>query len=169
MSVEIRDERTEDIQTIRQITEAAFRLNAHSSGTEGAIIEALRKAGALTVSLVAIIDDELVGHAAFSPVCIDGQDLGWFGLGPVSVRPDFHKTGIGSVLIREGLERLKQDGAKGCVVLGAPAYYHRFGYENDPALRYEGAPADHFMRLRLDAAAAMPEGCVTYHAGFDAS
>lgn len=167
MNLEIRAERAEDAPIIRQVTDAAFKHAAHSSGTEGRIVDALREAGVLTTSLVATIDDEVVGHVAFSPVTIDGRDLGWFGLGPVSVRPDMHGQGIGSVLISKGLACLKQAGAAGCVLLGDPAFYRRFGFVNDPALRYEDAPAEYFLRLPLRR--ATPSGTVAYHEGFAAS
>lgn len=167
MDIEIRPEKAEDAQAIRRVTDAAFEFNLHSSGTEGAIIEALREAGALVVSLVATIDHEVVGHIAFSPVTIDGQDLGWFGLGPVSIRPDLQGQGIGSALIREGLQRLKQAEAAGCVLLGDPHFYQRFGFENDAGLRYEGAPAEYFMRLNLQD--ATPSGIVAFHEGFAAT
>ena len=167
MNLKIRPERADDADAIREITEAAFRLNDHSSGTEGAIIDALREAGALTISLVAVIDNETVGHVAFSPVTIEGEHLDWFGLGPVAVRPDLHRRGIGSVLIREGLARLKQARASGCVLVGDPAYYRRFGFENDPALRYEDLPVEYFMRLAFNG--SVPTGRVNFHAGFSAS
>ena len=167
MPIEIRAERAEDAQAIRRVTNAAFKLNSHASGTEAAIVEALREAGALTLSLVATIDNEVAGHIAFSPVTIDGQYLNWFGLGPVSVTPDLHGQGIGSALICEGLARLQQAGAAGCVLLGDPAFYRRFGFENDPALRYEDAPAEYFMRLSFRE--ATPSGKVVYHEGFAAS
>jgi putative acetyltransferase len=167
MNVEIRDERAEDAQAIRRVTNAAFKLNSHASGTEAAIIEALREANALTVSLVATMDNEVVGHVAFSPITIDGRNLSWFGLGPVSVKPELHGHGIGSALIREGLSRLKQAGATGCVLLGDPAFYRRFGFENDPALHYEGAPAQYFMSLYFHD--VNPSGKVAFHKGFAAS
>jgi putative acetyltransferase len=163
--VTLRHERTEDAQAIRRLTEAAFKAAAHSSGTEGAIIAALRKAGALALSLVATLDDAVVGHAAFSPVTIDGHDLNWFGLGPVSVRPDLQRRGIGGALIRDGLARLRQVGAQGCVVLGDPGYYRRFGFANDPRLHYAGAPAEYFMALPFTPAS--PAGLVGYHRAFD--
>ena len=164
---EIRPECADDADVIRGVTEAAFKFNDHSSGTEGAIIDALREADALAISLVAVIDNETVGHIAFSPVTIEGDHLGWFGLGPVAVRPDLHKRGIGSALIREGLARLKQAGASGCVLVGDPAYYCRFGFENDPAMRYEDLPPEYFMRLAFSDSA--PTGRVRFHAGFSAS
>lgn len=165
--MKIRSEASADQAVIRRITDAAFAGGEHSSGTEGAIVDALRDAGALTVSLVAEVDGQPVGHVAFSPVMVDGQDIGWFGLGPVSVRPDRQGRGIGSALIREGLGRLRWRGAKGCVVLGDPDYYLRFGFGHDPDLRYEGAPPEYFMRLVM--AGPAPAGSVAYHAAFEAS
>jgi putative acetyltransferase len=167
VNYEIRRERPADTHIIRQVTEAAFKVAEHSAGTEGAIIDALRAAKALTVSLVATIDGEVVGHVAFSPVTINGRDIGWFGLGPVSVRPDLHSMGIGGAMIREGLDRLRIADANGCVVLGDPNYYQRFGFENDPDVRYEGVPPEYFMRLSLDGSKA--SGNVAYHEGFSAS
>lgn len=167
MNVEIRPESIADAQAIRQITEAAFKLNRYSTGAEGAIIDALRKAGALTLSLVAVAGNETVGHVAFSPVTIEGEHMEWFGLGPVSVKPALHRQGIGSALIREGLARLKQAGANGCLLLGDPAYYRRFGFENDTALRYEGLPAEYFMRLSFNG--HVPTGRVAFHEGFNVS
>ncbi|PKP99850.1 MAG: GNAT family N-acetyltransferase [Alphaproteobacteria bacterium HGW-Alphaproteobacteria-13] len=166
MDVSIRPERADDAAVIRSVTQAAFRLNSHSSGTEGAIIDALREAGVLMLSLVAVTGDAVVGHIAFSPVTIDGDHRRWFGLGPVAVRPDLHGRGIGGALIREGLARLRQAGAKGCVLAGDPDYYRRFGFAHDPGLRYADVPAEYFMRLMFDEPA--PTGQVRFHAGFDA-
>lgn len=165
--MEIRSEQHEDIEAIRHITKAAFAPIEHSTQTEATIVDALRNAGALTVSIVAVTDGEVVGHVAFSPVAIDGQDRRWYGLGPVSVRPDRQKEGVGGKLIREGLARLAQAGARGCVVLGDPDYYKRFGFENDPGLRFEEAPAEYFMRLAFERPA--PSGRVAYHDGFNAT
>lgn len=162
----IRLERSEDAAAIRRVTRAAFEGVAYSDQTEAAIIEALRADGALTLSLVAVEAENVVGHAAFSPVCIDGVAGGWFGLGPISVAPERQGGGIGSALIREGLQALRARGAEGCVVLGNPAYYGRFGFETDPALRYGHAPPAHFQRLVLHGSA--PRGVVGYHPSFEA-
>lgn len=165
----IRLEQPGDADAIRALTTEAFATAPHSSGTEAAIVDGLRAAGALTLSLVAVEDDEksgeILGHVAFSPVTIDGAARGWFGLGPVSVRPGRQRGGIGSDLIREGLRRLRERGAAGCVLLGDPAYYGRFGFANDPALVLEGVPPDYFMRLGFGA--ELPAGTVRYHAAFD--
>jgi len=120
----------------------------------------------MTVSLVAFDATELVGHVAFSPVTVDGRDVGWYGLGPVAVRPDRQGTGIGSTLIREGLARLRALGAQGCVLVGAPEYYGRFGFAAEPALVYPDLPARYFQILSFGV--AVPQGTVAYHAAFAA-
>src|SRR6187399_1071519 len=145
--MEIRAERPEDRDAIRRITRVAFASVEHSDQTEAAIVDALRNADALTLSLVAVMDDEIVGHVALSPVTFDGEHRRWYGLGPVSVRPDRQKRGIGSKLIRESLTQLERTGAEGCVVLGDPRFYVRFGFANDAGLRFEAAPPEYFMRL----------------------
>lgn len=106
-----------------------------------------------------------MGHVAFSPVTINGARGKWFGLGPVSVEPERQSAGVGSALIREGLARLLSSGADGCVVLGDPAYYSRFGFERDDGLRYESAPPEYFTRLILNAESA-PIGLVDYAPAF---
>lgn len=167
--MQIRPEQPADADAIRALTAEAFATAPHSSGTEAAIVDGLRTARALTLSLVAVEGEEkpseILGHIALSPVTIDGAEHGWFGLGPVSVRPGRQRGGIGSALIREGLRRLRESGANGCVLLGDPAYYGRFGFAADPALVLEGVPPEYFMRLAFGAEA--PAGTVRYHAAFD--
>ena len=158
----IRAERPGDEDAIRDVTTRAFAGAAHSDGTEADIVARLRDAGALTLSLVAD-DGGIVVHVAFSPVTIVGA-AGWFGLGPVSVAPDRQQQGIGQKLILEGLARLKTRGAAGCVVLGDPDYYARFGFAADPALRYPGPPPAYFQCLAF--AGATPAGIVAYHSAF---
>ena len=166
-ALQIRPERPEDAAAIRAVTQAAFRGAAHSSQTEASIVEALRAAGALTVSLVAIQGGEVVGHVAFSPVRIDGPAGGWQGLGPLSVRPDRQRRGIGEALVRDGLERLRAMKSAGCVVLGDPGYYGRFGFGSDPQLYYGGVPPGYLQSLAFEE--PTPQGEVHYHPGFDAS
>ncbi|NTJ67303.1 N-acetyltransferase [Agrobacterium rhizogenes] len=163
----IRAEEPEDIETIHAITSAAFEGEAHSSGMEAAIIDALRTAGALTLSLVAVENDEIVGHVAFSPVTIESGAEEWFGLGPVSVRPDRQDRGIGKALIENGLAQLSARGANGCVVLGDPRYYTRFGFTSDETLHYADVPTGYFQRILFKGPA--PKGAVVYHAGFEAA
>ena len=160
----IRPETPADAAAIRAVTDAAFATAEHSSGTEAAIVERLRAAGALTLSLVAEEAGAVVGHVAFSPVEIGGEDRGWFGLGPVSVRPDRQRVGIGAALIEKGLRRLADSGTAGCVVLGDPNYYSRLGFARDPALCYPGAPPEYFLALRWTDPTL--SGDVTYHPAF---
>lgn len=162
----VRPETLADASRIRTLTDAAFAGAEHSSQTEAAIVDALRRSGALAISLVAEQDGAIVGHAAFSPVLIDGKDLGWFGLGPVSVSPGLQRGGIGTALIEEGLALLKARGARGCVVLGDPNYYGRFGFTSKHALRYADVPPEYFQSMVL--AGADVEGEVTYHESFEA-
>jgi len=165
--IALRPERDGDAAAIRAIVTAAFLGAEHSSGTEGAIVDALRASDMLTVSLVADEDGEIVGHVAFSPITIDGADLNWFGLGPVAVSPDHQRRGIGARLIEAGLAQLREAGAQGCVVLGDPGYYARFGFASAPTLTYPGVPAEYFQRLAF--AGAAPTGTVAYSACFDAA
>ncbi|EAS51371.1 possible N-acetyltransferase [Aurantimonas manganoxydans SI85-9A1] len=166
MTYDIRPERSGDAAEILHLVTAAFADAPHSGGTEAAIIDALRADDALTVSLVAAADGKIVGHAAISPVTIDGRAVGWFGLGPVAVLPDRQRRGIGGALVRTGLDRLRNQGARGCVVLGGPGYYRRFGFAADAQLRYPDAPAPYFMRLAFGP--DIPAGRVAYHPGFAA-
>jgi putative acetyltransferase len=161
----IRDEVPVDIEAIRSVVTAAFDGARHASGSEAAIVDALRANGALTLSLVAVEDGAVVGHAAYSPVLIDGKDAGWFGLGPIAVMDSVQRRGIGKALIESGIRRLTTMGAHGCVVLGEPAYYGRFGFESDANLRFPGAPEQYFQRLLLNG--RVPAGLVEYHSAFD--
>ncbi|MCV0397627.1 MAG: N-acetyltransferase [Rhizobiaceae bacterium] len=160
----IRPEGAQDLPAIRRLTTDAFRAAPHASGTEAAISDALREAGALTLSLVAVEGGSIVGHVAFSPVTIDGSSGPWHGLGPVSVRPDRQRAGIGRALIEEGLARLRRQGTQVCVVLGDPAYYGRFGFRSDPGLRYGDVPPEYFQRLVISG--PPPAGEVAYHPAF---
>ncbi|MBM6583877.1 GNAT family N-acetyltransferase [Microvirga sp. BT689] len=164
LTVRIRPERPEDVDTIHNLTTAAFKHMPYSSQTEAAIVDALRRADALTVSLVATKDGAIVGHVAFSPVTINGEENGWYGLGPVSIWPVEQWKGIGHALIREGLSRLMDLNAEGCVVLGSPSYYSRFGFVSDPELRYGDVPPEHFQRLCFTD--IVPKGEVAFHPGF---
>lgn len=163
----IRPEEPADREAIGAITAAAFAEVDHSDQSEPEIIARLRASDALTISLVAVEESAIIGHIAFSPVTIDGAQLDWFGLGPMAVERGRQSEGIGSALVREGLARLRSQDAAGCVVLGDPAYYSRFGFETDGKLRYDGAPPEYFMRLQLNGNAAT-EGRVDYASAFSA-
>lgn len=162
----IRDETSADASAIAEVTAAAFASLEISNHTEQFIVAALRAARALTLSLVAQVDGRVVGHIAFSPVTISDGALGWYGLGPVSVLPERQRQGIGSALIRAGLSRLKELGARGCCLVGHPQYYRRFGFENVRGLVLEGVPPEVFFALSFDG--QVPQGSVEFHAGFKA-
>ncbi|WP_375691420.1 GNAT family N-acetyltransferase [Pseudooceanicola sp. LIPI14-2-Ac024] len=159
----IRPEAAADAAAIRALTDAAFAGAPHSDGTEGAIVDRLRAENALSLSLVAETGREIVGHVAFSPVTV-GNAAGWYGLGPVSVRPDLQGTGIGSAMIRDGLDRLRAVGAPGCVVLGDPGYYGRFGFVPQNGLTFGGKASPYFNALPFGA--EPPSGDAVYHAAF---
>lgn len=163
----IRPEVAADGDAISAVITAAFAEAEHSGGNEAKIVEDLREAGSLTVSLVAIERDRILGHLACSPVTIDGQSCGWFGLGPVAVLPSRQREGIGSTLIRAGLDLLRARGAKGCVVLGEPSYYSRFGFTADPNLRLAGVPPEYFQRLAFDDQRCA--GVVEYNSAFQSA
>jgi putative acetyltransferase len=160
----IRKEKRSDVEAITQVTIAAFRTLPISNHTEQFIIKALRAAGALTLSLVAEIDGEIIGHIAFSPVTISDGTKNWYGMGPLSVLPGYQKQGIGTSLVDEGLSSLKQLGGQGCALVGDPKYYKRFGFKNFPELVYEGIPQDFF--LVLPWSEKIPQGTVVFHEGF---
>jgi putative acetyltransferase len=163
----IRDESQDDTTAITNVTEAAFATLDISNQTEQFIVKALRKAKALTLSLVAEIDGHVVGHIAFSPVTISDGTQGWYGLGPVSVLPSYQRQGIGKALIWEGLSRMKTLGAKGCCLVGHREYYPKFGFKNIPDLILEGVPPEAFFALSFDG--HFPQGVVTFHEGFTAT
>jgi putative acetyltransferase len=161
----IRPECDSDAAAIAALTESAFREAEHTDGTEHALPGKLRDAGDLTLSLLAEADDGTpLGHVAFSPVAISDGTQRWYGLGPVSVAPEWQGKGIGAALIREGLAHLRILGARGCVVLGEPAYYHRFGFIQDRALSFPGPPPEYFQRLLFEGSA--PSGTVRYAPAF---
>jgi putative acetyltransferase len=162
----IRSETVADIDTITRVTVAAFKTLEVSNQTEHFIIEALRAAKALAVSLVAESDNRVVGHIAFSPVTISDGTRNWYGLGPVSVLPEYRWNGIGKALIQEGLSRLKDLNAQGCCLVGHPDYYRRFGFKNMPGLVLEGVPPEVFLALSFDG--YTPQGTVDFHEGFKA-
>lgn len=165
--VVIRDETDADIAAIADVTITAFETLQISSHTEQFIIEALRAAKVLTVSLVAELDGRVIGHIAFSPVTISDGTRGWYGLGPVSVTPEYQRRGIGKALIRKGLSRLRSIGAAGCCLVGHPDYYKKFGFKNISGLVHQGVPQEVFFALSFDG--HIPQGNVVFHDGFKAN
>jgi len=163
----IRNETEADVEVISELTKAAFENHPQSNQTEQFIVNALRAASALTISLIAEVGGKVVGHIAFSPVTISDGSPHWFGLGPVSVLPECQKQGAGKSLIQEGLSLLKTLGAKGCALVGDPQYYERFGFRNLPDLVLDGVPQEYFLALPFDR--DKPRGVVVFHQGFSAT
>jgi putative acetyltransferase len=161
----IRQENDGDADAIHALTAEAFQGKPYSDGAEAHIVDALRAANALTISLVAEDYDEIVGHVAFSPVTINGRPGRWYGLGPISVAPARQRRGIGTALIQAGLSRLRALGAAGCILLGDPAYYGRFGFVSDPSLLYRDVDSRYLQYLIFIGDA--PAGEVAFHPAFD--
>jgi putative acetyltransferase len=164
--IAIRSETKADIGTIHEVTIAAFKTLEVSNHTEQFVIAALREANALTVSLVAEADGRVVGHIAFSPVTTSDGTPNWYGLGPVSVLPEYQRKGIGKALIQEGLARIKAMNAQGCCLVGHPDYYRKLGFRNVSGFVHEGVPQEVFLALPFYEHA--PQGTVTFHEAFTA-
>lgn len=147
MNITIRSEKNSDIKTIETITKAAFKTLNFDELTEHYIVNALRRNNVLTLSLVAEVNNNVVGHIAFSPVEISDGSENWYGAGPFSVEPSKHKKGIGKALMNEGLSRLKSMGAKGCILVGDPNYYKFFGFKSYPELTHQGVPQENVLVL----------------------
>jgi putative acetyltransferase len=179
----IRPEIFADYDAIRQILIDAFADHPFSHQTEHLIVEALREANAMTIGLVAVEESPsnpcacgccgqsqslragtVVGHIAFSEAKIDGKECGWFMLGPIAVDPKRQRQGIGQALVWAGLQELRKRGAQGCILVGDPAFYNRFGFKNLPSLTMQGVPPEVILSLPLTD--NIPEGEVTYHTAF---
>lgn len=161
----IRPETAGDANGISRLLMEAFATHPHSNQTEHLLVEELRKANALDISLVAVCDGLVVGHVGFSKVTINGEWCSWYGLAPLAVLPLYQRHGIGSQLMHAGLEELKSLGAKGCVLVGDPNYYQRFCFKADPALTLDGVPPEVFLSLPL--CSEPHRGKVEFHKAFD--
>lgn len=163
--MQIREEQPADQRLIYHLTEIAFKPKSFSDGTEPDVIDRLRAAGDLTLSLVAENDTEIVGHVAFSPVVIGQLTEGWYGLGPVAVHPDQQRSGIGSSLIKQGLQMLRARGADGCALIGDPNYYSRFGFVSDGNVQYQELQSKHVQWISFSA--VKPIGELVFRPAFD--
>lgn len=167
MKIDIRPEQEEDAPRISTVTELAFRHAAHTCGREHWLVGELRAAGALTVSLVAVSGLEIVGHVAASPVSVSTSSGDWFGIGPVSVLPEFQRQGIGSRLMESALTQLRGRGARGCVLVGDPRFYVRFGFASAAQLVVPGVPPEVCLSLRFSPSDDC--GTVAFHPAFAAA
>ncbi len=160
----IRAERKDDIDRIRMINSAAFE-----TADEARMVDKIRDCGIPYISLVAEMEGNLVGHILFTPVIPEDKytKAPIAGLAPMAVIPEYQNRGIGSKLVREGLEICRNAGYEAVVVLGHPTYYPRFGFI--PAARFGiiseyDVPDEVFMALELKAGALKSSpGLVRYH------
>lgn len=166
--VQIRDAQSGDADAIGRLHVAAF-----GGDQEAKLVDALRSASAVTLSLVAIQGSEIVGHILFSPVEIASGEHSFdaIGLGPMAVVPDAQRRGIGSALVHAGLQRLREAGHDAVFVLGHPEYYPRFGFRraSDFEIAWEHEALDEaFMALELKPRGlAGRQGIVRYRPEFD--
>lgn len=167
LELTLRSEQQNDIQAIFDLTARAFADVEHSSHTEQFIVNALRAANALTISLVAEYQHKIVGHVAISPITISSEALNWYGLGPISVAPEYQNQGVGSALMTQVLDQLKHMGAAGCVVLGDPQYYSKFGFKVISGLILADVPLEYFQAISFEG--SFPQGEVKYHPAFEAT
>ncbi len=166
MSISIRLEQPTDIKSIHEVTVAAFLNAPHTDHTEQFIVKALRESAALSMSLVAVENGNIVGHVALSPITISDGTPNWYGLGPISVLPKQQGKGIGLQLMNAAIQELKNTKANGCVLLGDPNYYRRFGFTAKQGLVLADVPPEYFQALVFNG--ELPQGKVTYHESFSA-
>ncbi len=167
--IKIRKEDQNDYDSVRIVNDLAF-----GQSEEGRIVDKLRKTCQETISLVAVIGDKIIGHIFFSPVEIIHNDTHIIGMGlaPMAVLPDFQKQGIGSLLVKEGLQRIKKTDCSFIIVLGHEHYYPRFGFELASKYglkaQWEGVPEETFMVLIMNKTAMTGvSGVAKYRSEFD--
>jgi len=165
-AIRVRPERSSDTHAIGELIRSAFLGKPYAEGDEAELVEALRAQAALSVALVAERDGLVVGQVAFSPARASDGTPGWYALGPLAVLPAHQRGGIGSALVRAGLDRIAELGAGGCILVGDPSYYARFGFRLSPESAPPGQPSEFFMVKLLRG--QLPVGPVHFHAAFGA-
>lgn len=167
--VTIRKEKPEDIKQIHMVNERAFE-----APEEARIVDDLREKCPDALSLVADDEGEIVGHIFFSPVEIESSGIvvKGMGLAPMAVRPDRQNQGIGSQLVRAGLEILEKQGCAYVIVVGHPGYYPKFGFESaskyNLTCQWEGVPDEAFMIVVNDPSSLIGvKGVARYRDEFD--
>ena len=162
----IRAENENDREAVYAVNVAAFETPAEAN-----LVNTLREQAQPVVSLVAEVNGKIVGHIMFSPVTLSGYpDIKVMGLGPMAVAPESQRQGIGSALVRSGLEHCRRMGFIAVVVLGYPEYYSRFGFS--PSSRYGmdseyDVPEEVFMTIELEPGALNGKpGRIKYHPAF---
>lgn len=162
----VRSENKTDREAVRTVNSGAFE-----TGAEADLVDRLRKEAHPLISLVAEEEGQVVGHILFTPVSLTGHcQAKIMGLAPMAVTPERQRSGIGSALVREGLNQCRKQGWEAVVVLGHPGYYPRFGFR--PASSFEIAcqfevPDEAFMALELSPGAfTARSGTIHYHPAF---
>ena len=162
--INVRPEQESEWKAIYEITAHAFAGKPFADGDEPDLIDRLREMGMLSLSLVALDGNSLVGQITFSPASITSGCGPWYALGPVSVTPKRQGEGIGSLLIKEGLSEMRNLNALGCILTGNPIYYRRFGFESSPLNCPANEQEEHFMVKLL--ANQKPVGRFAFHSTF---
>ncbi len=162
----IRDEQPSDFAAIHALNARTFPTDA-----EARLVDALREAADPVVSLVAEQDRTLIGHIMFTPVTLDENPaLRLMGLAPMAVAEAYQRSGVGSALVREGLERCRALGAQAVVVLGHSSYYPKFGFLSSVSFGIKSeydVDSEVFMAMELQPGAlAQVSGTVRYHPAF---
>ena len=119
----IKKEALSDIEQTWEVNSEAFETNA-----EAELVNRLRNSGVDFISLVAKLDNTIVGHILFTEVTIENSDIKIIGLAPMAVTPKFQNSGIGSVLVKQGIKECIEKGYEAVVVLGHTNYYQKFGF-----------------------------------------
>jgi putative acetyltransferase len=164
----IRDEQPGDAPAIRSLLEAAF-----PSAAEADLVDRLRVSAPGQLSLVAADASQIVGHILFTPVVVESgaRRIEGRGLAPMAVLPQHQRTGVGSELIRAGLDRLHRIGCPFVVVVGHPEYYPRFGFvpgsRHGVRCQWDHVPDEAFMILVLDSPVSDLAGVARYRPEFD--
>lgn len=162
----VRAEEPRDREAIYDLTSRAFAPMPFAAGDEQDLINVLRDAGALSLSLVAEQNGEIIGHLALSPGAHECGDGDWFVLGPISVEPALQKKGVGGTLIAHAKAWMKAKKARGCILVGDPNYYPRHGFLPAPGNSPENEPPEYFMVLMFDG--TIPAGRFSFHPAFHA-
>lgn len=164
----IREEQETDHQVIRDITIAAFSSSEFGHNGEAELIDQIRNDCSVHLSLVAVLDSEVVGHVMFSPARMEtaAESIVGMGLGPISVLPNHQKAGVGSALLNAAFEQLAAVNCSFAVVLGHTEYYARFGFTQAEKLGirhgFEGIPQDVFLIRKAETDTAIHSGRVFY-------
>ncbi|MEW8272405.1 MAG: N-acetyltransferase [Candidatus Thiodiazotropha taylori] len=162
--IEIRKEEAKDREAIHQLNSVAF-----DNGPEAALVDKLRNSCQDYLSFVAVEEGSVIGHILFTPASMEDCSAAGMGLAPMAVLPSHQGEGIGSRLVRYGLEYLRDAGCPFVIVLGHPDYYPRFGFELASKYQihsqWEGVPDDAFMIAVFDQEVIPRHGGVARYRG----